>query len=548
MLTTITVVAGGIGLFLLGMILLTDGLKAIAGDALRRVLARFTGNRFSAVATGCIVTLIVQSSTATTLATISFVSAGLLAFNNAIGVVIGANVGTTSIGWIVSLLGLKFSIASFAMPMVGIGALIRLLGRDRIAEVGNVIAGFGLIFFGIDVLQDGMDGLGEKLDLAQYSAAGLGSRLILVGIGIAMTVIMQSSSASMVTTLTAVASGTIGLDQAAALVIGHHIGTTGTAVLAAIGASVQAKRTALVHVVFNVVTAVIVFALLPWLVDLLQRLTTDEGSGADQALVIAAFHTGFALLGALIFIPLVPQLAQFAAWVLPERETGLTRQLDPGLRDVPALAVAATVSTLRQVLAQVFEATGQALVDRDRVPDARIKEWQGAIEAAGELVARLRGTDKHTVERLTSTLHLLDHVRQLVDAVGKPAHYRHIDSVSELHDHAAALGQLFAERGQDMGADGAGEPEPLPGTPLKTLRTLRSTILSESANGHLDSDQVLQALATQRWLERLNHHARRALHYLGCLGGQAQGRSAKATVADTDEPGPDEPAAEQTAA
>lgn len=541
--STATVVAGGIGLFLLGMILLTDGLKAIAGDALRRVLARFTRNRLSAVATGCIVTLIVQSSTATTLATISFVSAGLLAFTNAIGVVIGANVGTTSIGWIVSLLGLKFSIATFAMPMVGIGALIRLLGRDRIAEIGNVLAGFGLIFFGIDVLQDGMDGLAEQIDLAGYSAAGLGSRLMLVGIGIVMTLVMQSSSASMVTTLTAVASGTVGLDQAAALVIGHHIGTTGTAVLATIGASVQAKRTALVHVVFNVVVAVIVFTTLPWVVDLLQHLTSDEGSGADRALVIAAFHTGFAVLGALIFIPLVPQLAQFAAWVLPESDSGLTRQLDPGLRDVPALAVAATVSTLRQILAQVFQVTGQALVDRDRVPEARITEWQGATEAAGELVARLRGTDRHTVERLTSTLHLLDHVRQFIDAAGKPAPYQSIDSVSELHDHAAALGQLFSERGAGMGEDGAAAPEPLPGTPLKTLRKLRSTILSESANGHLDSDQVLQALATQRWLERLNHHARRALHYLGCLDGAGLGHVAAKPAMD---PGPDEVVAPQT--
>lgn len=516
---TFTAILGGVGLFLLGMILMTDGLKAIAGDALRRLLARFTGNRLSAVATGAGVTLIVQSSTATTLATIGFVSAGLLAFQNSIGVIIGANVGTTSTGWIVSLLGLKFSMGTFAMPLVGIGAVIRLLGRDRVAEVGNVLAGFGLIFIGIDVLQDGMAGLSERIDLTRYSAPGLWPRLLLVGIGLVMTLIMQSSSAAVATTLTAVASGTIGLDQAAALVIGQNIGTTFTAVLASIGASVPAKRTAFVHVIFNVVVAVVVFVTLPWVIELLRYMVGDEGSGADHAMVIAAFHTAFSLFGALLFIPLVPQLARFTTWLLPERRTTLTQHLDTSLRSVPPLAIAAAVTTLRGVLARALAATGRGLTTSERTPTEQFTQWRLAAEEAGELIERLPTSDARTVARLGDTVHLLDHVRQFIRAAGKPSRYDAVHFLPDMRLYAAELGQGFLECAALLDAEGANpSPDCLVATTADALTGLRATIVQASAAGRIETDEALAALNGQRWLERLSHHSRRALHYLHQLG------------------------------
>lgn len=511
---TFTTIVGGIGLFLLGMILMTDGLKAMAGDALRRLLERFTGNTLGAVVTGCGVTLIVQSSTATTLATIGFVSAGLLGFQNAIGVIIGANLGTTSTGWIVALLGLKFSIGAFAMPLIGVGAVVRLLGRDRVAEAGSVLAGFGLIFVGIDTLQVGMSGFAERFDLSVYAATGPLTRLSLVGIGVVMTVVMQSSSVAIATTLTAVASGAIGLDQAAALVIGQNVGTTFTAIVAAIGASVPARRTALVHVVFNVVTGAIVFVLLPWIVDGLEWLTGDNGSGADHAITIAAFHTGFSLLGAVLFVPLVPQLARFAIWLLPEHRPELTRHLDPSLREVPALAVAGAIATLRGVLAQAFAAAGHGLAGSGQTAPTAFARWREAAEAAGELIEYLPTTDDRTLVRLTETLHLLDHVRQFVRAAGRPSRYRALEVLPDLDSHAGELGQALIESSSVLAAGESVAPDRLPAMLPDAAVGLRAGILNASAAGTIDVNEGLTALGAQRWLERMSHHARRALHYL----------------------------------
>lgn len=511
-------VVGGIGLFLLGMVLMTDGLKALAGDALRRLLERFTGNRWSAVATGAGVTTLVQSSSATTLATIGFVSAGLLGFQNAIGVIIGANLGTTSTGWIVSLLGLKFSIGAFALPLVGVGALLRLLGRDRLAQTGSVLAGFGLIFVGIDTLQAGMAGVAERIDLTRYAAPGIGTRLLLVLIGAVMTVLMQSSSAAVATTLTALASGAIGTDQAAALVIGQNIGTTVTAGIAAIGASVPAKRTALVHLVFNVGAGVIAFVLLPWFVDGVEHLTGDDGSGADHALTIAAFHTVFNLLGVLLFVPLIPQLAKWSMWLLPEHRPELTRHLDPSLREVPALAVAAAVTTLRGVLAQSAATTGRALLTPIRTDPASFTLWREAAEAAGELIERLPSPEPATLVRLNDAMHLLDHVRQFVRAAGKPSRYAALDTLPALRERADDLGRGLVECASAL-ASGQGDPGEgiAPFLIEAGSGGLRAAILAASASGKIEVDEALAALNAQRWLERLSHHSRRALHYLAQL-------------------------------
>jgi phosphate:Na+ symporter len=514
-------VFGGIGLFLLGMVLMTDGLKTLAGDALRQLLARYTGSPLRAVAAGAGATALVQSSSATTLATIGFVSAGLLGFNNAIGVIIGANLGTTSTGWIVSLLGLKFSVGAFALPLVGVGALLRLVGRERLQHAGLALAGFGLIFVGIDVLQDGMAGLAGRIDLAAYSAPGLGPRLLLVAVGVAMTVLMQSSSAAVATTLTALAGGAIGLEQAAALVIGQNIGTTVTAGLAAIGASVPARRTALVHVVFNFGAALIAFAILPVFVDIVEALMADDGSGADHALTIAAFHTAFNVLGALVFVPLIPRLAVLAARVLPERQSPLTRHLDPALREVPALAVAAAVDTLGGALAEAFAAAGPSLRAPSPPPGAaRLAELQAAAGDAGRLIERLPAGHAPTLERINAAFHLLDHVQQFVHVAGKGPRYAALDLLPELRERARLLGSTL-----ELAADRLRRDDPAGGLAHAPARAtvpggLRPRILEASAAGAIDTEQALAALAAQRWLERLAHHARRALHYLAWLHGR----------------------------
>jgi phosphate:Na+ symporter len=206
------------------------------------------------------------------LTTIGFVSAGLLSFSSALGVIVGANVGTTSTGWIVSLLGFKLNVGQVALPFIGVGALLRLLFDGRRAHLGMALAGFGLIFIGIDVLQEGMGGLAQRIDLSSFPATTLASRLLLILIGAVMTVLLQSSSAAVALTLTALNSQAIDLEQSAYLVIGQNLGTTVTAVLAAVGASVPARRTALGHILFNALTGLLAFVSVRYLLLLVAFL------------------------------------------------------------------------------------------------------------------------------------------------------------------------------------------------------------------------------------------------------------------------------------
>ncbi len=389
---------GGIGMFLLGMSLMTDSLKAMAGESLRQWLGRFTGSPFKAMMSGIGFTLIVQSSTATTLATIGFVSAGVLTFVQAIGVIIGANIGTTSTGWMVALLGLKFSISSVALPMMGVGAMMKLLGKNKVALLGLALAGFGLLFIGIDVLQTAMADFAKQVDLSRWSNESFGTQVFLVLVGIVMTILLQSSSAAITATLAALASGAIDLPQALALVIGQNIGTVATAVLAAIGATVSAKRTAAVHVVFNVVTAVAAFfVLMPvtlWLVQKGNLLGTWE-----DTLVIAFFHTAFSLLGALIFMPFTNAFQRMIEWLIPDKApkaVAETRYLDESLFSVPAVAISAAKKALCERLASVYYQLVQA--SRGEIKGADV-DIQSLDETLGTVEAYLQKNASATISR-----------------------------------------------------------------------------------------------------------------------------------------------------
>ncbi|MCG3153655.1 MAG: hypothetical protein DKINENOH_00245 [bacterium] len=395
---------GGIGLFLLGMILLTDGLKAVAGDALRRVLSRFVRGPFSALLSGATVTMLVQSSSATTLTTIGFVSAGLLTFPQAVGVLFGANLGTTSTGWIVAVLGLKISVGKLALPLIGIGALLRLLTRDRLAAGGLALAGFGLIFVGIDTLQAGMAHLAERFDPSQLPGETFSGRLLLVAMGIAMTVVMQSSSAAVATTLTALHGGAIDLTQAAALVVGQNVGTTVTAGLACIGAATAAKRTALAHILFNVITGVVALAILPHFVRLADALA--HGLEAQPgALALATFHTVFNVLGVLLLLPWTRGYARLIERLVPERGPALTRRLDATVATVAPVAIEATRLTLREIALVLSEYLQNLLQGR---PSRDTLEPAGrALDETRKFLGRIRSDPetKSEHQRHIDTLH-----------------------------------------------------------------------------------------------------------------------------------------------
>src|SRR5215831_5704058 len=263
---------GGVGLFLLGMTVMTEGLKALAGSALRTVLGRAAATPLLGSFWGAVVTLLVQSSSATTMTTIGLVSAGLLTFQQGLGLVFGANVGTTGTGWLVALIGVRVSLTAAALPMIFVGALIKLLGRGRVSAGGAALAGFALVLFGLTTLQQGMGGLAERLHPSDLPAvfgpgvswwASLYGVLALIVVGLAMTAVMQSSTAAIAVTLSAYFAGAVGLDQGCALIIGQNIGTATSSAMAAIGASSTAKRLALAYVLFKLIAAVIALVLFP---------------------------------------------------------------------------------------------------------------------------------------------------------------------------------------------------------------------------------------------------------------------------------------------
>ena len=273
---TIGMLAGGLGLFLLAVNMITDGLTLAAGHALRDMLGKWTRTLGRGIVSGISITAIVQSSSAVTVATIGFVNAGLLSLYQALGVVYGSYIGTTMTAWLVAIIGFQVKVDAFALPMIGIGMLLRLTGGDsRRAPVGMALAGFGLFFIGIDVLKEAFEGLAIAIDLQKLTLDGIAGVFLYAGIGFLMTVLTQSSSAAIAITLTAATGGIVGLYAAAAMVIGANVGTTSTAAFAVIGATSNAKRVAAAHIIFNVATGVVALMIMPvlfWSVNITGEL------------------------------------------------------------------------------------------------------------------------------------------------------------------------------------------------------------------------------------------------------------------------------------
>ncbi len=302
-------VSAALGMFLLGMWVLTRSLESLVGSARTRLLVRFTKSPWSGAALGATATALIQSSGVTTIAAVGFVSAGLLTFQQALGILFGANLGTTLTGWLVALFGFKISFSSVAGPVLLGGMLLAILGGRRRAPAGSAIAGFALVFLAVGLLQSSMAELAQFVTPASFPPATLNGRLLLVGIGMLLTVLTQSSSAGVATALTALNAGAIEFSQAAALVIGMDIGTTFSALLAASVGGIQARRTGLAHVVYNVLTAVFAFFLLDafvwaagrWSPDLLLR---------EPEFCLVAFHSLFNGLGVLAILPLTGPFAR----------------------------------------------------------------------------------------------------------------------------------------------------------------------------------------------------------------------------------------------
>ena len=310
---------GALGLFLFGMKILSESIQRAAGDTLKRTLNLMTGNTFKALLTGLGMTALVQSSSATTVMVVSFVNAGLLTVVQAAGVIFGANIGTTSTAWIVSLVGFKVSMAELALPMIGLGfvTLMTAKRKSRARDYGEAAIGFGLLFLGLQYLSHVLPKPSPELlhFLSQVSGLGVLSVLLATLVGTILTVLVHSSSASTAIIITLAVEGVIGFEMAAGLVLGANIGTTIDALLASIGARTAARRAALIHILFNVfgtVWAVILFKPFIALVNIM-------AGGSSVAQHIALMHTTFNVINTIIFAPFAGRFADMVTRIIKAR-------------------------------------------------------------------------------------------------------------------------------------------------------------------------------------------------------------------------------------
>lgn len=564
--TTISVL-GGVGLFLLGMSVMTAGLKGLAGSGLRTVLGKAAATSLSGAFWGAIVTLIVQSSSATTMTTIGLVSAGVLTFPQGLALVFGANVGTTGTGWLIALIGVRVSLTAAALPMIFVGALIKLLDHGRVSAGGAALAGFALVLFGLTTLQQGMGGLAEQLHPADLPAvlgttwwSGLYGVLALVVVGLVMTAVMQSSTAAIAVTLSAYHAGAVGLDQACALIIGQNIGTATSSAMAAIGASSTAKRLALAYILFKLIAAVIALILFPVTLPLLIRASNT----IDGVTLLAAYHTAYNVIGVLVLLPVINAFTRVVERILPERSSPLTRCLDPAALETPMATeeavrrtVARALGTICESLAPVPAAWKPGTSVRPR-NDVSVAVAADALRQAQEFMSAVSGPPESEDEqaRLTSTLHALDHASRLAETArdeadfgrssGGPEDMRATEMCAEAMRGAAALAAEVAALPTspahaipiepEGGSKGAFDPEKKRvATGASTEQTLaqleqcakalgelrkshRSATLGSVVSRGLTADEAIARVDAVRRLEALAYHAWRSAAHLAGRG------------------------------
>jgi phosphate:Na+ symporter len=511
---------GGIGLFILGMVLMTDGLKTLAGSSLRSALSRFTGGRFQSILSGIGITAIMQSSHATLIATIGFVSAGLLTFEQSIGIVIGSHIGTTSTGWLVSVVGLKMKISMLSLPAIGIGAMMRLMGRERTSNIGLVIAGFGLIFLGIDTLQSGMKDLAGSINLTTFSDSGIRSRFVLVALGIAMTIVLQSSSAALTITLTALNAGTLSVEQSAALVVGQNVGTTLTAAIAAMGGSTAAKRTAAAHIIFNCATAFCIFFVLPVFVHALV-LALGKAGVTDPTIILPAFHTAFNIAGMFIALPMIGPFSRFIIRLIPERGPAFTRHIDSSVAAIPAVAIEAARRTVKDITVSIIDEVSKMIEGSPEEKSRMLDSAENALSQSRLFLSKIRsdkGSTREEQDRHVSVLHVIEHNELLIEECRDTSHIpvlRRSEGLSFLCDELS--GRLHGIH--DRLTSGAGKnSEPFAAEISQEMKDIRKnereSILKRTALGQLDPEEAYRQIEAIRWLERVTYRIWRATYHI----------------------------------
>ncbi len=454
--TAIGTFVGGIGLFLIGMHQMTDGLKVVAGGALRTVLARSTKTRVRGLAAGAGITALVQSSSAVTVATIGFVNAGLVDLGGALWLIFGSNVGTTVTGWLVAATGLDVNLEIVALPAVGLGTLVSLVGREgRRAAAGRALAGFGLFFLGLAIMSEAFRGLADGFDPSTIALTGVAGVLFFAVVGVLLTAATQSSSAAIAVTLTAASTGVLPTSSAAAMVIGANLGTTTTAAFSVIGATPPAKRAAAGQVAFNLLAATVALALLPLLLRGIALVIETTGERPSPAVSLALFHTVFNVLGVIVVWPLAGRLlrALEQRFGTEEEVAQRPKYLDKNVLAVPEVALSALAREVRRLIEMSVTMFAEALED-EAPPPARLERRRAVIDqlekAIGHFAAELNydSLTPAATETLQQLLHALAHAETVREQAALVAVLRQerdqSKTVTEIRRETRALLALVA--------------------------------------------------------------------------------------------------------
>ncbi len=480
-------IAAGVAIFLFGMLSLEEGFRAFTGGTLERILRRTTSNTWKSLGFGVISTTIMQSSSLVSVITISFLSAGLITLTAGIGIIFGANLGTTTGAWLIAGFGLKVNIAAYAMPMLVFGIILIFQSSKALKGIGYVLAGLGFLFLGIHYMKEGFETFKDTIDLARFAVPGYAGVMMFTALGIFATVVMQSSHATLVITITALAANQVTYENALALAIGANVGTTITALLGSMSANESGKRLAVAHLIFNLVTGLIAIALIYQLVDLVNWLAEIIGIAAeDYTLKLAVFHTIFNLLGVVLMLPLLNQLVVFLNRLIPEKapEVDQPLYLTQSSAAFPGTAVEAVrnetlriyESALRIIIAGLGMAqpdvlstvdlkqklAGQTRIhafDMDAMYEKHIKGIYSAIiafisdtafsrrEEQAASLQWLREANKYIVESVKDTKHLQKNLLRYVGSDNASMHAAYNDLRLQIAGTVRELEEMRASSG-----------------------------------------------------------------------------------------------------
>ncbi len=357
-------IAAGVAIFLFGMVALEEGFKAFSGGTLEKILEKSTDKLYKSIGFGIITTAIMQSSSLVSVLTISFLGAGLIGLYQGIGIILGANIGTTTGAWLMAGFGLKVKISAYAMPMLVFGVILLFQKTKSFKGIGYILVGLGFLFLGIHYMKEGFEIFKNSVDLASYSVPGLKGIFIFIGIGILATIIMQSSHATIVLIIAALSVGQITYENSLALTIGANIGTTITAIIGSLSSNIDGKRLAGAHFIFNLTTGFIAIFIMPEIIQLVSYISDFIGIANDNyTLKLAVFDTLFKVMGVVMFIPLVNKLVVLLEKIFKSKqfptkldeEVEGVKYLNESVLELPETAIIAITKEIKHLYDVAFK-------------------------------------------------------------------------------------------------------------------------------------------------------------------------------------------------